>query len=1157
MPFLFWLDVAALSISTVLATALFLMVLGVGPKRTINRLFALFVLTQALRAAFSLLLRLGLWLESGNTSLWSEISALSLALMGPLLFLFVTRYVRHRSLRVDIASVSGLAAIAILAVPLFRHQLIFNQHLEANGSTVLMFSTWGLIVTGIPAFFIAWSTILLWRERRRLAEPYLALGSAILLAGFIVGGILEAAFSVLSITNMAGMLLLGYAVINRQIFNPLQEHTVALQKEIAERIRIEESLREKTWELDHYFSHALDLLCIADMDGYFKRLNKEWETTLGYPIDELEGQRFFDFVHPDDKESTLEAVSCLADGKHVLNFVNRYRHKDGSYRWIEWRSLSMGKRIYAVARDITGHKQIEDEIRQRNTELTILNQAGQALNRLVDPTEIIELIYAMTGWTLDNKNLWVALIDETSGQIRYPLQTIDGRRQETPQTFCDDLMKYVLRTEMPLSIPSGVGEMLKSLDILWVGREPRSLMAVPMLAGEKGVGVIIIQDPEKENAYQDTQVDLLMMIATQAAGALENAWLYQQAQQEIIERKRAEEMLNRRATQLSILNDVGKQISAVLDPESVLDRAAQLIQQNFDYHHVAIFIVDHAQARAVMNTRAGSFVDLFPPVHTLKLGQGMVGWVAQRGERLLANDVRTEPRHVNFFPDVLLTRSELDVPIKIGQEIVGVLDVQSPQLDDFDEDDVMVIETLAGQIATAIENARLYASAQQELAERRRAEETLRQYAVRLKTLRDIDQAILAAETHHAIAQAAVEHLYELIPCQRISVSLLDRKSDEVEQLITLVHGETRVGAGSRFSYQDYGIADVETLCDEVVVIEDWTPPQKLPKLARQLRDEGIRSTVNIPLSYRGKVVGWLNLGSTEPSAFDDEKIEIAREVANQLGIAIRQAYLHEQIQQHAVELENYAADRTAELTIAYQDLKALSHVKDVFVSNVSHELRTPVTSLKLFVYLLNQRPEKRDSYIVSLKHEVDRLDNLIEGLLMLSRLDQDRVEMNLALLDINNLVEEYVIDRAPLAESHHLKLELEKETEMPEIRGDRHLLGQVLSILMTNAFNYTPEEGRVTVSTFKGDNACECGFCVVDTGPGISHDEQTCLFDRFYRGNAARQANTPGTGLGLSIAKEIVDRHNGRIEVTSHGIPGQGTRFSVWLPTNTSVETE
>ena len=124
----------------------------------------------------------------------------------------------------------------------------------------------------------------------------------------------------------------------------------------------EEALRQKNEELDGYFTNTLDLLCIADADGHFRRLNREWESALGYSPTELEGKRFLDFVHPDDMEASLGAMAELNAGKKVLQFTNRYRHRDDSYRWIEWRLFPAGNLIYASARDVTERKKMTDLI---------------------------------------------------------------------------------------------------------------------------------------------------------------------------------------------------------------------------------------------------------------------------------------------------------------------------------------------------------------------------------------------------------------------------------------------------------------------------------------------------------------------------------------------------------------------------------------------------------------------------------------------------------------------------------------------------------------------------------------------------------------------------------------------------------------------------
>lgn len=179
-------------------------------------------------------------------------------------------------------------------------------------------------------------------------------------------------------------------------------------RDITERVVAETEIREKTRELDLFFQNAIDLLCIADTDGYFRKLNPEWERTLGYTLDELEGRSFMDFVHPDDRATTRDAVAQLSRGEIVPNFVNRYRTREGGYRWIEWRSFPYGNVIYAIARDITDrlatqqalaaseekYRTLVDEIRDgffmtdRDGVLTFANKALAEMCGFSSPVEM-------------------------------------------------------------------------------------------------------------------------------------------------------------------------------------------------------------------------------------------------------------------------------------------------------------------------------------------------------------------------------------------------------------------------------------------------------------------------------------------------------------------------------------------------------------------------------------------------------------------------------------------------------------------------------------------------------------------------------------------------------------------------------------------------
>jgi len=142
----------------------------------------------------------------------------------------------------------------------------------------------------------------------------------------------------------------------------LQQSRNRKDKEIAE-----QSLREKTEELNNYFTNALDLFCIADINGCFRRLNKAWETTLGFPLSELEGSRLPDLVHPDDVKSAEDVLEDLRAHKKVVGFVNRYRCKDGSFKWIEWRASKVEGMIYGAARNIT--ERIESEKALKESEM--------------------------------------------------------------------------------------------------------------------------------------------------------------------------------------------------------------------------------------------------------------------------------------------------------------------------------------------------------------------------------------------------------------------------------------------------------------------------------------------------------------------------------------------------------------------------------------------------------------------------------------------------------------------------------------------------------------------------------------------------------------------------------------------------------------------
>jgi len=250
--------------------------------------------------------------------------------------------------------------------------------------------------------------------------------------------------------------------------------------------------------------------------------------------------------------------------------------------------------------------------------------------------------------------------------------------------------------------------------------------------------------------------------------------------------------------------------------------------------------------------------------------------------------------------------------------------------------------------------------------------------------------------------------------------------------------------------------------------------------------------------------------------------------------------------------LEDRVALRTQELAQANESLAAavdrlqdLDRLKSKFVSDVSHELRTPVTSLSLYVDLLEHgKLEKRDYYVSKLKDQMGRLHKLINDILDLSRLERDQDEGNRSAVDINSIVEHVTATQLVAAEAAGLRLTCEVGDNLPAVVARPDQLTRAITNLVSNAIKYTPA-GSVRVRTAERSNR----VCVevIDTGLGIPADEVPHLFDRFYRGQAVAQSSIPGTGLGLSIVKEIIESHDGTVEVTSE--PGKGSTFYIWLP--------
>jgi PAS domain S-box-containing protein len=151
-------------------------------------------------------------------------------------------------------------------------------------------------------------------------------------------------------------------------------------------------------ELDRFFSLSLDLMCVAGFDGYFKRVNPAWQRVLGYSTEELLSRPYIDFVHPDDRTPTTTVADSVSGGNQLMSFENRYRARDGSYRWLEWTAVPFPDEqvMYAAARDITERKEAKETIARYSRNLRAANAARAEhesnYSRLVSRLEVLDLL---------------------------------------------------------------------------------------------------------------------------------------------------------------------------------------------------------------------------------------------------------------------------------------------------------------------------------------------------------------------------------------------------------------------------------------------------------------------------------------------------------------------------------------------------------------------------------------------------------------------------------------------------------------------------------------------------------------------------------------------------------------------------------------------
>ena len=508
-------------------------------------------------------------------------------------------------------------------------------------------------------------------------------------------------------------------------------------------------------------------------------------------------------------------------------------------------------------------------------ELALLNEVSRAIIRSeLDVDALCELIYQQASKVVDTSSFHLGLFDPSGDQYTLVVRVQD-RVRLPPLTVQlpagDGLVGWMRETGRALLVEDFTEEMsqLPARPRYQSDRPPRSGIYVPLIAGETVIGSISIQS-YRPRAFGADDLRLLSLIADQAAVAISKARAFDEART--------------RAVQLQAIHEVSQRITAILDLDELLQSVVHLIRERFGYHPVHVFTREDQGVLLFRASTAASEAQAQLRQLALHAGNGIIGAAAQQGELVLVNDVRQDPRYISDDPN---TRAELAVPLRFGEEVVGVLDVQSAEVGRFQESDLFVMQTLAGQIATAIESARAFTAQREE--------------AWTLNALLQVAENIARAGSLEDLLPGIVRLPPLLLGCDRCYCLVWDREHSTFTPLAAYgLTAEQR----ARFLDQPFNEADAPLLAEArramtpIAVHDAHMQTFVCPPI---LEAFGGGALLALPLTARGATLGMLVADYDQPDhRFTPREMTLYTGIANQVAGALESALLAQEAEKVA-----------------------------------------------------------------------------------------------------------------------------------------------------------------------------------------------------------------------------------------------------------------
>ncbi len=557
-------------------------------------------------------------------------------------------------------------------------------------------------------------------------------------------------------------------------------------------------------------------------------------------------------------------------------------------------------------------------------------------------------------------------------------------------------------------------------------------------------------------------------------------------------------------------------VSSMLDVEKLMETVLNEVRRLIPCSSCAIFFLERdktVQVRRWRNEaveRRRSLIRERPP--ELETSR----FLRETNQPLIINDTLTDPRW-RVLPSHRPIRSWLGAPLVHHGHFLGELNLDSPDPNQFSQEDAELAHALATQIAAALHNARQYQDEQR--------------HAERLRVLNEISLAISQLELT-SVLEMIYQNIARLMDASTFFIGLLGAEAQVVHIVGSYDFGQRRP---DEFQGTDEGITGLVLRTRRPLILHDTETEPLPPEII--IQGEMPRSVLMMPLLVQDEIVGVISVQSYEPNSYTQNDIDLLETIAGTIAVAVRNAQLYDQ-----------TAERADELARANARLQAQDALRKELVYQVSHDLRSPLQIVYGYAGMMH---DGDIGPVTDYQQEV--LGQIIRRSKAIERMTQDimaakpisRETLELGPVDVSELCAQAVASAQVVHRSQsHLTFRAEIASEHVLVEGDYNRLTRALDNLIGNAVKFSPQGGEVVVC-LTCDAARNCAVVSVsDKGIGIPADQIPFLFERFFR---AHRGRFDGSGLGLYNVQQIVHAHNG--QVWAESAEGQGSTFSFSLP--------